>query len=176
MSELRALARGTPAPEWRRIVDVPNPAANANVTIPAEAKRAWRLLAVSTTLVAAAVVANRDVVLAHIDASNVALASVPITASITTGQTRRITWAAGIGATVVGSGAALVLPLPEPWYVMPGESLVISGANNAADQFSATRLVVVECYTGDAVANLNREQMIVDRWTALHDLITYGAP
>lgn len=175
MSELRTLARGVPAPEWRRIVDVVNPGAGLDVSIPVPSKKAWRLLSVSCTFVAAAVAGNRNLVLASVDAGGVPLVAVPALASITSGQTRQLTWATGVGATVTGAGTGLVLPIPDPWYLLPGETITIVGHTDAGDAFSAIRVVVIETNTGDVVHEREMQQAIIDHYAALHDLLHLGA-
>lgn len=170
MSELRAIARGVPGAEWRRIIDVPAPGAGHDVTVRVPGKKVWRLLSVSCLFTASGVAGNRNLVLALNESSGIAVVTVPILTTITAGLARVLSWSAGLGVSVAGSGTAVALPLPNPWYMAATESITISGHTDAGDVFTSVRAVVIETNDGDIIHERNIEQSIVDHARALYDL------
>jgi len=176
VSSLRAVARGYPGPLWRNIVDVPSPAAGADVTVTVPGKRAWQLLAVTATLAASSTSGNRIPTLTLEDTFGVPLARIASPTAITASSSPVCSWTPGVGAAVVVVASMACLTLPADWYMQPGEQLTITGHTATNDQWSNVRVTVLETYVGDAAAERNREQAIYDHWSALQDLITYGEP
>jgi hypothetical protein len=172
--ELRAIARGVPGGVWRHIVTPPNPVAGASLTVVPDTPRAWRVLTVAAHVVAANVAGNRLVTLTHKDAGGVALGTFPQSVAITQNNAADVTWGAGIGGTGGTGTVAVYATIPDAFYVLPGERLVISGLTNAGDQISAARIVAVETYVGDEWHERNIEQAAVDRREASVDLWTHG--
>ena len=168
---LRTIARGRPAPLWRRYVSPANPAANASLTIPAPTGRVWQVLSVACVFTADSGSATRNVVLSHLDGDGNVLESWPLTASLAATNVRTISWQAGLGTVIVGAGTDIALPLGDHVYVFPGETLVISGTNHAGDTITKCRAVVLETDNGDTAHELALEQRIRDHAEAIHDLI-----
>lgn len=127
-----------------RYVDEPAPALGFPVVVTVPAGLRWELLAVSTTFVASAAVANRNVFLVIDDGLSVAFKSWTI-GNVTAGQFKLGTWAQGmplaaellLGNSVVGllSGAPL----------LSGHRFQIGALNiQAGDQFGSCTYVVRE--------------------------------
>ena len=174
MSELRTIARGTPAPEWRNIYTVPNPSAGSDVSFAVPSKRAWRLLGVAATLTASSTAGNRVPTLTLTDATGVPLARIASPTNVVATDAPVCSWTPGVGAAVVIPATMVCLTLPGAWYMQTQEIVKITGHTATDDQWSNIRITVLETYIGDAVATLNREQAIQDHWTALTDLLVYG--
>lgn len=167
MSELRALARGVPGAEWRRIIEVRAPGAGVDLSVPVQPLHAWRLLSVSCAFTAAAVAGNRAVTLSALDAGGKVLWQVPAPTVITSAQAATLSWSAGLGATAPGVGLSWALPLPDPWYMMPGETLAIVGHTNAGDTITNARVVVIETPIGETIHDRNILESFEDHIDAL---------
>ena len=172
--ELRTIARGVPSAAWRRIITIPTPAAGADVTIPVPQAKAWQLLNVAATLTASATAGNRHPLLSILDAGGVAWYRNGKTANVTANTTANLYWAAGVTGETVAPAGDTILPLTDPTYLLPGESITITGHTDAADQWSALRVVVLETNIGDEWAQRNIEQATVDHMQAAIDLWTHG--
>lgn len=168
---LRAIARGRPSPVWRRYLSPTDPAPGANLVIPAATGRVQHVLSITCLFSASVAVAARDVILAHLDGDNRPIGTWPLTASLAASDTKVISWQAGLGALLVGSSDQIAVPLAPLTYVFPGESLIIAGTNDADDQISAVRGVVIETDNGDTAYEDATQQSIVDHANAIRDLI-----
>lgn len=155
---------------WRRILTIPPSTGPTAVTVKVPGKRAWEILSVSALFTASAVAGNRLPTLSQVDADGGALWSVQIGAAIIASGAKAVSWSAGLGVSNAGAGAVTSLPLPAPAYALPGEALTLGGTTDAADTITASRLVVIETYTGDEIREDNAEQQIIDHWHALYEL------
>lgn len=167
---LRQIARGAPAPLWRKIYAVPNPGAGNDITISVEPHKAWQLLGVSVTLATSSTAGNRLPALTLRDAGNITLASIVSPTAITASLAPRVSWVTGVGAANVVAASFAVLTLPTPWYMLPGESLTITGHTHASDAWTDCRLTVLETNTGDPQYRANLEQGIVEHAQAIAEL------
>jgi hypothetical protein len=167
---LRAIARGAPGTLWRRIYTVKNPGAGNDVTFPIPAHRAWELLGVAALLTPSGVAGNRRPVLTLRDSGNVTLAAVASPTLITAAQVTPVTWTNGQGAPVVVGGTAAWLPLPDDWYMMPSESLTVTGHTDPGDTWTNIRVTVLEVNTGDPAYVGSLERQVADHLEALYEL------
>lgn len=167
---LRAVARGTPGTLWRRIYNVPNPAAGAGVTFPVPAHKAWQLLGVAATFTASAVAGNRLPSLTLTDVDGTALARIASPTAVTANLAPVVTWTPGVGAATVVAASYASLTLPESWYMLPQEKIVLAGGTDTGDQWSNVRVVVLETNTGDPDYIAAIGQGITDHAEALYDL------
>lgn len=167
---LREVARGAPGTLWRRIYNVPAPAAGVDVTFPVPQHRAWRLLGVSARLAASAVAGNRFPTLTLLDSSGVSLGKIASPTAVTATLTNDVSWLPGVGAATVVAAAYSALTLPEEWYMLPAESLTITGHTGVADQWSNIRVTVLETNTGDPDYIAAGARRIEDHIESLYEL------
>lgn len=155
---LRAVARGTPGTLWRRIYNVPNPAAGADVAFAVPAHKAWQLLGVSATLTASAIAGNRFPALTFLDVGGIPLGKIACPTAIVASDAPVVSWLPGVGAATVVPAAYASLTLPADWYMLTQESLTLTGHTDVGDQWSNIRVTVLETNTGDPdyIANLAR--------------------
>lgn len=168
---LRQIARGSPGTLWRRIYNVPNPAAGVDIAFAVQPHRAWQLLGVSVTLTASASAGNRLPSLILRDAANVTLAQIVSPTAITATLAPRVSWVTGVGAANVVAATFATLTLPAPWYMLPGESLTITGHTDAGDTWTNARVTVLETNTGDPDYIDSLAQGIMDHGQAIFELV-----
>lgn len=168
---LRSIARGSPGTIWRRIYNVPNPAAGVDITFNVPPHRAWQLLGVSVTLTASAIAGNRLPSLTLRDSANVPLAQIVSPTAITANLAPRVSWVTGAGAANVVAASFATLTLPTPWYMLPAESLTITGHTDAGDTWSNCRVTVIETNTGDPDYIDSIAQGIMDHGQAIFELV-----
>lgn len=127
-----------------RIVTVANPAVGADWTTTMPVRVRWELIAVRGQYVADANVANRDPAL-RIDSGATIMYEAPVDRQINAGETRRLSWGAGVG--VISSGNGLVYNGSIPVGLMLNNAMKILTVTNQiqiGDQWSGVVLVVRE--------------------------------
>lgn len=130
-----------------RVVNLPNPAAGADLTFTVPGDQIWRPISLRALLTTAIAVANRAVRL------TVAIGGEEITripaAAVQAGSLAVVYTAARTGhsTSLVADGATAVIGIPE-LVLMGGTTISTSTANlQAADQWSGVRIAVETAYT-----------------------------
>lgn len=167
---LRQIARGSPGTLWRRIIHVADPPAGTDITIVVPPHRAWQLLAVNFVLTASSHVANRYPYFEHLDNDNNDLLNVIVGGAVVANGNAEVTFAAGFGTVTTPLANTAIGPLPTPWFALPGETILIGGSGDSADQVGQASLTVLETNTGDPDYIGSLERRILDHVDALHAL------
>lgn len=117
------------------------PAAGASPSITVPAGHSWRVLSIYASLVTGAAVANRE---AHLQVSdgNAVYLDVPPAAVQAASLTRSYVWYPHAAQVAVGTGQAIAVP--ELVLDAPAVISLATGAIDAADQWTALRLWIVD--------------------------------
>jgi hypothetical protein len=134
--------------QYVRGIQVLPPAAGAEFSVTAPGQGTWRVVALSAVLTASAAVANRLPALTW-NTSDGMVASSPATAAVTAALSTRFSALAGAIGAGVAAGPQLWATPTDGFVLLPGHSLAsVTAGLDAADQWSAIRLLVVEYPTG----------------------------
>ena len=128
---------------------VPNPAAGAAFTIPADS-RYWRVFdLIAFRLVTSSHTANRQVVLTYLDGDGVAIATLPSASTQAATLTYDYTWSTEFSNFNTVVGGAVTSPLPFT-LLPPGFSAAVTiGSEDTGDQVSNIRVMSEQFVTGN---------------------------